>query len=57
MYLHSKIYNELIKQEIYAIAIIKIEAYGKVYGYLRAEALALDTGRIWQHLEDRKSVV
>lgn len=46
----SPLYIEFLKQGIYAITIVKIEAYGKIYGYLRAEVLTLNTGRIWQLL-------
>lgn len=47
----SLLYSELIKQEIYAITMVKIEAYRKIYGYLKDEVLILNTGRIWQNLD------
>ena len=50
-HLNEPLYKELINQHIYSIVIIRIAVYGKTYGYLRAEILGLDTGRIWQHLD------
>lgn len=48
----DKSQNELIKkfkeQSVYSSFIARISAYGIDYGYLRAEMVAVDTGRIWQ---------
>lgn len=46
---NNKLVKEMIKQELYSAVLCKIAAYGKTYGYLRAEVTTLDTGRIWQN--------
>lgn len=42
--------NALLKQDIHACCFVKIEAYGKDYGYLRVDSSA-GNGRIWQSSE------
>lgn len=44
----KQLYDCLAKQNIYGNVFVKIEAYGKVYGVLRAES-ANQSGRIWQN--------
>ncbi len=46
-----KLYEALISQNITACACVKIEAYGQTFGYLRADAVNKEGGRIWQPLE------
>ncbi|MCR5349594.1 MAG: GGDEF domain-containing protein [Acholeplasmatales bacterium] len=41
--------KKMVEQEIYSSVICVISAFGYTYGYLRAEVISLDTGRIWQN--------
>jgi len=41
--------KELSKQKIYSTVLCKIASFGKIYGYVRADVINLDTGRIWQN--------
>lgn len=47
--------SEMLKQGVYSSVISKIQAFGKTYGYLRADVTSVDTGRIWQN-EDLISI-
>ncbi|MGM9972076.1 MAG: GGDEF domain-containing protein [Anaeroplasmataceae bacterium] len=47
---NKELKETLLKQNIHACCFIKIEAYGKYYGYLRADSLS-GNGRIWQTSE------
>ena len=40
--------KKMISQNIYSSVICIIKSFDKVYGYLRAEVISLDTGRVWQ---------
>lgn len=44
-------YNELKSQGIKSTVYVKIEAYQKFYGYLRADVVSSVRGRIWQSNE------
>ncbi len=46
--LHFDLYKAFLEQKIYASYLSQIKAFGKVYGYLRVDMVATDTGRIWQ---------
>ncbi len=48
---NTGLYQTMDKQHIYAAAYFEIKAYEKSFGYLRAETISLDTGRIWQRMD------
>ena len=45
---NSELYKKFKEQSIYAAFIVRISVYGRNYGYLRAEMVNVNTGRIWQ---------
>ncbi|MGM9972055.1 MAG: GGDEF domain-containing protein [Anaeroplasmataceae bacterium] len=55
--LESKVKNsnllvkKMIENDIMATAIVELKAFEKTYGFLRADMVVLDTGRIWQQTD------
>lgn len=47
--LTKKLYKEFSDQGIYSSVLCRIQAFDKIYGYIRADIVTLDTGRIWQN--------
>lgn len=47
--LTKKLFNEFSEQGVYSSVLCRIQAFDKIYGYLRADMVTLDTGRIWQN--------
>lgn len=45
---HSELFKEFNKQNIYSSVLARIKAFDKLYGYLRVDMVATNTGRIWQ---------
>lgn len=45
----DNVISDMNRQGVYSAVLIQISAFGNVYGYLRAEMTATDTGRIWQN--------
>ncbi len=43
-----ELYREFEEQKIYASFLSRIKAFDKLYGFLRVDMVATDTGRIWQ---------
>ena len=46
---NNPLLKKLVEQEVYSSVICIIKAFDTTYGYIRAEVISLDTGRIWQN--------
>ena len=44
----TRIFDKFNEQNIYSVVLCRIKAYEKMYGYLRVDMVATNTGRIWQ---------
>lgn len=47
-HINLPLYKEFVEQQIYAVCLCNLRAYGKSFGILRADMSQVDTGRIWQ---------